>query len=300
MILPGLKMPDGSKAAFTARIIAWHSGPTMNGMNSPRSRPSPCSPLSEPRYFFTSAATSVATSRNMRRPSLRLQIEQWPGMQFARPGVGIIDAVHPVLVPHQRIELGDVGGQVADVHRRVLDDLARLGITGHVAHQALSGPPQFPYLVGRPRRAAPATRSRVPQSRMRASSRSNTSATAAWSVVADLDHQDRAGIALHEVAVAALLGTVFGAFEDVAVDQLDGRRTVLAVPSRAGWRCSASSMVWKCAHISAPGGGSGSQFSSNSTPRNKVPSEPAISRQKLNGLPHSGSNTSASISTSSA
>ena len=47
---------------------------------------------------------------------------------------------------------------------------------------------------------------------------------------------------------------------------------------------SESWMLAKCAHISAPGGGSGSQFSSNSTPRNSVPSEPASSRQRLNGL----------------
>jgi hypothetical protein len=45
-------------------------------------------------------------------------------------------------------------------------------------------------------------------------------------LVADLDHQDGAGIALHEVAVAALLRTVPGALEDVAVGQLDGRRSV--------------------------------------------------------------------------
>jgi len=35
----------------------------------PRSRPSPCSPLKEPRYFLTSRATSVATLRNICRPS---------------------------------------------------------------------------------------------------------------------------------------------------------------------------------------------------------------------------------------
>ena len=58
--------------------------------------------------------------------------------------------------------------------------------------------------------------------------------------------------------------------------------------------------VAKCAQSSAPGGGIGSQLSSSSTPKNNVPSEPAMSRQRLNGLSEPGSNTAQSINWSSA
>jgi hypothetical protein len=78
---------------------------------------------------------------------------------------------------------------------------------------------------------------------------------ASRAVAADLDHEHGAGVALHEEAVPRLLEVGLGAFEDVAVDQLAAVGPVRMAMSVA---CSASWMVAKCAHISAPGGGSGS------------------------------------------
>jgi hypothetical protein len=97
-------------------------------MNSPRSRPSPCSPESEPRYFFTRWATSVAIPRKNFPPAWVRRVEERAGVQLAGAGVGVIDAADAVFAAHQRVELGDVGRQVLDGHRRVLDHLARLRV----------------------------------------------------------------------------------------------------------------------------------------------------------------------------
>ena len=78
---------------------------------------------------------------------LRPQVEQRPEVQFPRAGMGVVDAVDAVLLGQQPVELGDVGGQVLDGHRRVLDDLARLGVAGDVVDEPLPGPAQLPHLV---------------------------------------------------------------------------------------------------------------------------------------------------------
>ncbi len=68
-ILPTLRRPSGSKASLSWQKRSYTSCPYISGMNSPRNRPSPCSPDRLPLCLRTSWAVSVATSRNLRLSS---------------------------------------------------------------------------------------------------------------------------------------------------------------------------------------------------------------------------------------
>ena len=67
------------------------------------------------------------------------EIEERARVKLARPRMGIINAPDAILVLKDGLELRDIGGQVTDIHRRVLDDLAGLGIADDIAHQPLTG-----------------------------------------------------------------------------------------------------------------------------------------------------------------
>ena len=68
-------------------------------------------------------------------------------MKFSGTGVGVIHAMDAVFVAHERVELADVGGQVLDGDRGVLDDLARFRVALDDIHQALPGPAEIPHAV---------------------------------------------------------------------------------------------------------------------------------------------------------
>ena len=146
-------------------------------------------------------------------------------MQLARTGVGVIDTIDAVFRPQQAVELGDVCRQVPDIDRGVLDDLARLGIAGHVAQQALSGAAEFPDLVAL---GTPQHRRGVAESRELPGflDGGRGSLRRLATVAADFHHQDRAGIADDKRAVALLRQVGLGALEDMVVDQFTGARTM--------------------------------------------------------------------------
>ncbi len=68
-IFPGLKMFCGSKAALILFKSVLFFSPIINGINSARTIPSPCSPLKEPLYFLQRSATSVVIFLKYSTPS---------------------------------------------------------------------------------------------------------------------------------------------------------------------------------------------------------------------------------------
>ena len=60
---PGFRMPCGSRMRLVSSKRAIRSGAYMRGSSSPRRRPSPCSPDSDPPWATTMSATASATSR---------------------------------------------------------------------------------------------------------------------------------------------------------------------------------------------------------------------------------------------
>ena len=58
-----------------------------------------------------------------------------------------MDTVDAIFFSQQLVELGDIGGQILDCDRCVLNNLSRLGVTWQVVDQPLARPPQLPDLV---------------------------------------------------------------------------------------------------------------------------------------------------------
>ena len=143
-------------------------------------------------------------------------------MQFARAGVGVVDAFDAIFLGEQPVELGDVGRQILDGHGRVFDDLPRLGVARHVVHKPLAGPAQLPDLV-----TVSADEHGVGVAEARATEFTLDYAELRGHDLAvgvfHLHDQDRTGIAHHERTVAGLLGVVLRAVEDLLVDQFAGR-----------------------------------------------------------------------------
>ena len=67
-ILPGFKMPSGSKVRLISRKASYSASPKILRMNGLRTRPSPCSPDSAPPNSTTRSATSSARLRTCERP----------------------------------------------------------------------------------------------------------------------------------------------------------------------------------------------------------------------------------------
>ena len=168
----------------------------------------------------------------------RAEIEERPEMQFARAGVGVVDAFDAVFFGEQPVELGDVGRQVLDRHGRVLHDLPRLGVARHVIHEPLAGPPQLPDLVavgaaehGVGVAEACAAELILDLLKLRRHSRAIG--------VLHLHDQDRPGIADHERPVAGLFGVVLRAVEDLLIDQFTGREHACIISREIGIRPAA-------------------------------------------------------------
>ena len=69
--MPGFSTSSGSSTPFTRAMTSRAAGEYMCGSSSPRARPSPCSPDSEPPYPATRRAASVMNARNACAPSAR-------------------------------------------------------------------------------------------------------------------------------------------------------------------------------------------------------------------------------------
>ena len=157
-----------------------------------------------------------------------VEVKQRPEVEFAGARMGVVDAADAVFLGEQPVELGDVGGQVFDRHGRVFDDLAGLGIAGHVVDEPLPGPPQLPDLVA----VAPEEhRIGVAEAGLAklALEPLEQCLEGGPVVVAKLDHQHCGRFAHYEVAVPRLLEVGLRALENRVVDQLTARG---AVPHR--------------------------------------------------------------------
>ena len=157
-----------------------------------------------------------------------MEVKQRPEVEFAGARMGVVDAADAVFLGEQPVELGDVGGQVFDRHGRVFDDLAGLGIAGHVVDEPLPGPPQLPDLVA----VAPEEhRIGVAEAGLAklALEPLEQCLEGGPVVVAKLDHQHCGRFAHYEVAVPRLLEVGLRALENRVVDQLTARG---AVPHR--------------------------------------------------------------------
>jgi hypothetical protein len=159
----------------------------------------------------------------------RAQVEERPQVQFARPGVRIVHAVDAVFLGQQPVELGDVRRQVLHGHRRVFDDLPRLGVTGHVVEQTLSSPAEFPYLggLGPEERGEGKTEARHPQFRGQGVELAGERRRVG---VPQFHHQHRPRIAHHERTVPRLPQIVPRAVEDLSVDQFAGGGAIRGGP----------------------------------------------------------------------
>ena len=146
-------------------------------------------------------------------------------MQFARAGVRVVDAGDVVFVAHERVELGDVGGQVGHGHGGVLYDVARLGVAHDVGHDALAGAAQLPDpgAIVAPEHREGVTEASGAQVGLEGAHLPLEGSTI---LMADFDDEDGAGVALHEETVLRLFEVGLGALEDVAVDQFDGVRAM--------------------------------------------------------------------------
>src|SRR5580704_5336521 len=102
-------------------------------MNSPRRRPSPCSPLREPRYFLTSVATSEATVRKSWLPSF--VFEDGPKVDLTAAGMSVVHGMKAMLFQNG-VGFADIGGEILNIHCGVFDHRHGLFIAGDVAEQA--------------------------------------------------------------------------------------------------------------------------------------------------------------------
>ena len=74
MILPGLSSPCGSKARLRSRKAPISAGPNSRSMKTPRTMPSPCSPLRLPPNSTTRSAICEAIPAVIARPSCCLRL----------------------------------------------------------------------------------------------------------------------------------------------------------------------------------------------------------------------------------
>ena len=80
-----------------------------------------------------------------------LQIDDGPQVNLARPGMGIMYRSHAMFLENH-VEVPDIVGLVANVHRRILDHRYRFGIAGKVSQQAkpsLAERPDFLAIVSK-------------------------------------------------------------------------------------------------------------------------------------------------------
>ena len=155
-------------------------------------------------------------------PGFGLEVEKRARVQLARSGVGVIDAVDAVFVAQDGVELAYVVRQVAHVHGRVLDDFARLGVAGHVAHEPLTGAAQLPDLrafLAAQHGGRVAVACGLPAGLQRG----HGFLKRGLAVAPQLHDEDRPRVADDERAVALLREVRLGAVEDVPVNELAGR-----------------------------------------------------------------------------
>ena len=88
-ILPGLKMPCGSKVRLISRNASYSVSPNICRMNGPRTRPSPCSPESAPPNSSTRSATSFAIASNLAHALFGLHVDHRPHVQASHRSVRV-------------------------------------------------------------------------------------------------------------------------------------------------------------------------------------------------------------------
>ena len=147
------------------------------------------------------------------------EVEERPEVELSGTGVGIVDAFDAVLFREEPVEVGDVGRQIVDRDSGVLDDLARLFVTGDVLHEPLPGPAQLPHLVGVVAEEAREGMADACRDKRPFGGRKR-SLDCAPIGMADLDDENSAGITDDEAPVARLLGVALRALEDLPIDQL--------------------------------------------------------------------------------
>ena len=188
--------------------------------------PVPVLPAQRPPVFFDQMRDVGRDAAEGLEPLLGLEVEKRPRMQLPGPCMRVVDATDAVFFKEEGIEFRDVIRQVADIHCRVLHDLARLGVADHIAHQPLAGPAQLPdfrALLPSQHRNCVAVAGGFP-----ARLQGGDDFFQRMPIVPpQFHHEDGPGVADHEIAVALLREVRLRALKDVAIDQLAGRRRVL-------------------------------------------------------------------------
>ena len=132
---PGLRIRPGSRAAFRRANAAMASGGYMRGRSSLRSRPSPCSPESDPPSRATRSATSSEMRRIAARAPGRRQVEERADVQAADARVPEPDGGHALAREHGAHRAREPGEPLRR-HRGVLDERQRPRVAVRAARRA--------------------------------------------------------------------------------------------------------------------------------------------------------------------